>query len=85
MKWYLIICLISLSFSAIGQDSPEKKPPSGEQSAMDNKQEQQQAAEEKTINDFEIGPYDREGKYKYYDRFEQEMKAAEEGRTQTTE
>lgn len=78
MKYLFLIFVVALSFPAFSQDQQsqdtpkqvESKPRDTEMQA----QEEEAAVIPESMNDFEIGPYDREGKYEFYNRSKLEAK-----------
>ncbi len=75
MKLCFAIFLATFTLSTFAQEkTPEKDKP------IDNAREEQQALEEKNLNEFEVGPYDREGKYINYNRLDEEKKATRESK-----
>lgn len=75
MKLCFTIFLASFTLSTFAQEKTLKKD-----NPIDNAREEQQALEEKNLNEFEIGPYDREGKYINYSRLDEEMKTTRESK-----
>jgi hypothetical protein len=79
MKYFFILILISLSLNAIAQETTTQGTQKSEK-PIDNIQQEQEAADQGTVNEFDVGPYDREGNYLNYSRMQEEMKAAKEGK-----
>lgn len=84
MKLCYLFLLLLLSLSVAAQDTPVPESKS-KTKPIDNIQEEQEAMDKNTVNEFDVGPYDREGKYLNYSRLQEEMKAAKEGKTMDEE
>ena len=84
MKLSYLFLFILLSLSAAAQET-SKTGPKFKAKPIDNIQEEQEAIDESTVNEYEVGPYDREGKYLNYSRLQEEMKAAKNGETMDEE
>lgn len=84
MKLCCLFLLILFSLSATAQET-SKPDPKLKARPIDNTKEEQEAMDKNTVNEYDVGPYNHEGKYLYYSRLLEEMKAAKEGRTMETE
>ena len=84
MKPSYLFLFVLLSLSAAAQE-PLKADPESKARPVDNIQEEQEAMDEGTANEFDVGPYDRQGEYLNYSRLQEEMKAAKEGKTMDQE
>ena len=77
MKTLFLMFMVALSLPVSAQDLQAKE--TLKQVETKPRDTQMQAQEERAVipesmNDFEIGPYDREGKYEFYNRSKLEAK-----------
>ena len=84
MKPSYLFLFILLSLSAAAQETL-KTVQESKARPVDNIQEEQEAMDESTVNEFDVGPYDRQGEYLNYSRLQEEMEAAKEGKTMDEE